>query len=67
MEPALEPLYSMTTLQRNPTLVKQQAKDNMARIAGAVGRGIADIEEGRYTTSVEEALRNAAKLRLADE
>ena len=100
MEPALEPLYSMTTLQRNPTLVKQQAKDNLvriteqgsgafvfcseevfakriaqeredaayeARIAEAVGRGIADIEEGRYTTSVEEALRNAAKLRLADE
>ena len=46
---------------------RAQLTGQTARIAEAVGRGSADIEEGRYTTSVEEALHNAAKLRLADE
>ena len=34
-----------------------------ARLATAVGRGIADIETGRFVTSVEEAFLRAGKLR----
>ena len=34
-----------------------------ARLTEAVGRGIADIEAGRFTTSVEEAFARAEELR----
>lgn len=86
----------MTTLQRNPSQVKDAAKNSVvriteqgvgayvfcseeafdkriaqeredaafeARLAEAVGRGVADIEAGRYVTSVDEALSRAALLR----
>lgn len=92
----MEPIYSMTTLQRNPSKVKRAAEDNVvriteqgaaayvfcteekfeeriakeradaayeARIMDAVGRGIADIDAGRYVTSVDEAFNKAATLR----
>ena len=92
----MEPIYSMTTLQRNPSEVKRAAQDEVvrvteqgapaylfcseevferriareredaayeARLLDAVGRGIADIEQGRYTTSVENAFRRADELR----
>ena len=92
----VEPIYSMTTLQRNPSQVKEAARDSVVRIteqgAGAyvfcseeaferriaaeredaafearlmeaVGHGVADIEAGRYTTSVEEAFARAEELR----
>lgn len=86
----------MTTLQRNPSQVKDAAKNSVvriteqgvgayvfcseeafdkriaqeredaafeARLAEAVGRGVADIEAGRYVTSVDETLSRAALLR----
>ena len=92
----MEPIYSMTTLQRNPSQVKAAARDSVvriteqgagayvfcseeaferriaaeredaafeARLTEAVGRGIADIEAGRFTTSVEEAFARAEELR----
>lgn len=92
----MEPIYSMTTLQRNPSQVKAVARDSVvriteqgsgayvfcseeaferriaaeredaafeARLTEAVGRGIADIEAGRYTTSVEEAFARAEEPR----
>ena len=92
----MEPIYSMTTLQRNPSEVKKSASDSVvriteqgggayvfcsekafearlakeradaayeARLVDAVGRGIADIDAGRYTTSIQEALDHAARLR----
>lgn len=92
----MEPIYSMTTLQRNPSQVKDAAQNSVvriteqgvgayvfcseeafdkriaqeredaafeARLAEAVGRGVADIEAGRYVTSVDEALSRAALLR----
>ena len=92
----MEPIYSMTTLQRNPSEVKRAAQSDIvrvteqgspayvfcteekfeeriakeradaayeARVLEAVGRGIADIEHGRYVTSVEEAFERAAQLR----
>jgi len=34
-----------------------------ARLMDAVGRGIADIEAGRYVTSIEEAFKEADKRR----
>lgn len=34
-----------------------------ARLSDAIGRGVADIEAGRFTTSVEDALQHAAELR----
>ena len=34
-----------------------------ARLVDAVGRGIADIEAGRYVTSIEEAFKEADKRR----
>ena len=34
-----------------------------ARLVEAVGRGIADIETGRYATSVDEAFERAEELR----
>lgn len=92
----MEPIYSMTALQRNAGEVKAAARDNVvriteqgmgayvfcsedaferriareredaayeARLAEAVGRGIADIEAGRYATSVDEAFARADALR----
>ena len=89
----------MTTLQRNPSQVKEAARDSVvriteqgagaygayvfcseeeferriaaeredaafeARLSEAVGRGIADIETGRYETSVEGAFARADELR----
>jgi len=35
----------------------------LARISAAIGRGIADIEAGRFTTSVDEAFDRATQLR----
>ena len=92
----MEPIYSMTTLQRNPSQVKAAAKDSVvritekgagayvfcseeafekrlaaeredaafeARLVEAVGRGIADINAGRFVTSVDEAFARADGLR----
>lgn len=92
----MEPIFSMTTLQRSPSQVKDAARDSVVRIteqgAGAfvfcsesaferriaaeredavfearmldaAGRGIADIEAGRFTGSVEEAFARADELR----
>lgn len=92
----MEPIFSMTTLQRNPAQVKTAARDSVvriteqgagayvfcseeaferriaaeredaafeARLSEAVGRGIADIEAGCFTTSVEDAFRRADELR----
>ena len=92
----MEPIYSMTTLQRNPSQVKSAAHDDVARVTeqgiGAyvfcseevfeerivkeredaayearliesVGRGVADIQAGRYVTSLDEAFEYAAELR----
>jgi hypothetical protein len=96
LEMVMEPIFSMTTLQRNPSEVKRAAKESVvriteqgaaayvfcteekfeeriakeradaayeARVLDAVGRGIADIESGRYVTSVDEAFERAAELR----
>lgn len=93
---AMEPIYSMTTLQRSPSRVKEAARDSVvriteqgagafvfcseeaferriaseredaafeARLVEAVGRGVADIDEGRYATSVSEAFARADALR----
>lgn len=92
----MEPIYSMTALQRNTSEVKEAARKDVVRIteqggAGfifasedaferriaaeredaayearlleAVGRGVADIEAGRYTTSIDDAFARAAELR----
>lgn len=92
----MEPIYSMTTLQRNPSVVKKDARQGVvriteqggrsyvfcseeafesriskeraeaayeARLMDAVGRGIADVEAGRFTSSVEEAFSKAEQLR----
>lgn len=92
----MEPIYSMTTLQRNPAEVKNDARKGIvriteqgsgafvfcseeafearlekeradaayeARLLDAVGRGITDIEAGRYVTSTSDAFEQAAKLR----
>ena len=92
----MEPIYSMTMLQRNPNTVKAKAKTELvriteqggdpyifcseaaleerirkeredaayeARLLDAVGRGVADIREGRYVTAIDEAFANAARLR----
>lgn len=92
----MEPIFSMTTLQRNPSEVKKTAQENVvriteqggqgyvfcsekafneriaqeredaayeARLLEAVGRGIADIEAGRYVESVDEAFEKAAAIR----
>ena len=34
-----------------------------ARLLDAVGRGVADIEAGRYVTSVDEAFSRASQMR----
>lgn len=34
-----------------------------ARLLGSVGRGVADIQAGRYVTSLDEAFERAAELR----
>jgi PHD/YefM family antitoxin component YafN of YafNO toxin-antitoxin module len=92
----MDPIYSMTTLQRNPSVVKEDAKKGLVRIteqgAGAyvfcgeqaferiiaqaredaayearaidaAERGAADIEAGRYTTSIDDAFNRARELR----
>lgn len=92
----MEPIYSMTTLQRNPSTVKAKAKTELvriteqggdayvfcseaafeerirkeredaayeARVLDAVGRGVADIKEGRYVTSIDEAFARAGQLK----
>lgn len=92
----MEPIFSMTTLQRNPKQVKAAAHDSIvriteqgvgayvfcseeaferriaaereeaafeARLSEAIGRGVADIEAGRFTTSVEDAFQRADELR----
>lgn len=93
----MEPIFSMTTLQRNPSEVKRAARADIvrvteqgapayvfcseevferriareredaayeARLLDAVGRGVADIEAGRYVSSVDEAFGRADELRL---
>ena len=92
----MEPIFSMTSLQRCPGEVKRAAQDSLvriteqgggayvfaseaaweerilqeredaayeARLAEAMGRGLADIEAGRYATSVDEAFDRAAAIR----
>ena len=92
----MEPIFSMTTLQRNPSEVKSAAREGIvrvteqgapayvfcseeafeeriareredaayeARLLDAVGRGVADIEAGRYVSSIEEAFARADELR----
>ena len=92
----MEPIYSMTTLQRSPSKVKEAARDSIvriteqgagafvfcseevferriaqeredaayeARLTDAVGRGPADIEAGRYVTSLDEAFARADEMR----
>ena len=92
----MEPIFSMTSLQRTPSEVKAAARDSVvriteqgaaayvfcseeafarrieaeraeaafeARLEEAVGRGLADIEEGRYSTSIDEAFARADHLR----
>lgn len=94
----MEPIFSMTTLQRNPSAVKESAKAGVvriteqsgqsyvfcseaafeerirqeredaayeARLLESVSRGIADIRDGRYATSIDEAFAEAEKLRSA--
>ncbi len=93
----MEPIYSMTSLQRNPSAIKNDAREGIvriteqgggafvfaseeafearlaqeredaayeARLIDAVGRGIVDIENGRYVTSIDEAFAQAAERRL---
>ena len=95
----MEPIYSMTTLQRSPTKVKQAAQSEIvriteqgqgayvfaseeaferriaeeradaayeARLTEAVGRGVEDIAQGRYTTSIDDAFARADALRSHD-
>lgn len=92
----MEPLFSMTTLQRNPSTVKESAQHELvriteqgrtgyvfasdevferviareradaayeARLLESVGRGAADIEAGRFSTSAQEAFAKASELR----
>ena len=92
----MDAIFSMTTLQRNPSEVKRAAQENLvrvteqgspayvfcsedtfeqiivreredaayeARLLDAVGRGVADIEAGRFVTSVSDAFNRAAELR----
>ena len=92
----MEPIFSMTTLQRSPSQVKEAARNSVvriteqgagayvfcseaeferriaaeredaafeARLVEAVGRGISDIEAGRYVTSLDEAFKHAEQLR----
>ena len=92
----MEPIFSMTTLQRNPSAVKESARQELvrvteqsgkgfvfasdevferiiakeradaayeARLTEAVGRGIADIDAGRFTSSIDDAFSKAVTLR----
>lgn len=92
----MEPIYSMTALQRNPSQGKSVARDNVvritergmgayvfcseevfeertakeredaaygARLLESVGRGVVDIQAGRYVTFLDEAFECAAELR----
>lgn len=92
----MEPIFSMTTLQRNPSAVKESARQELvrvteqsgkgfvfasdevferiiakeradaayeARLTEAVGRGIADIDAGRFTSSIDDAFSKATTLK----
>lgn len=92
----MDAIFSMTTLQRTPSKVKEAAKDRLvriteqgqaayvfctdevfeerielerqdaayeARVLDSVRRGLADIDAGNYTDSVDEAFERAAKMR----
>lgn len=92
----MEPIFSMTTLQRNPSAVKESARQELvrvteqsgkgfvfasdevferiiakeradaayeARLTEAVGRGIADIDAGRFTSNIEDAFSKATTLK----
>lgn len=92
----MEPIYSMTALQRNTAQVKKAARSTIvriteqggpgfvftseeaferrladeredaayeARLLDAVGRGMADIESSRFSTSIDDAFEKAAGLR----
>lgn len=92
----MEPIFPISSLQKNPSKVKEKAKEGIvriteqgsaayifcseealerriqqeredaayeARLLEAVGRGMADIEAGRFVTSVDEAFAKAATLR----
>ena len=65
----MEPIFSMTTLRHSPAKVKPAEREDAAfeaRLSESVGRGIADIEAGRYTTSVEDVFGQARELRNQD-
>ena len=92
----MEPIFTMTALQRSPSQVKKAADNGLvritdqgsgayvfcgeeaferliarvreeaayeARLVEAIGRGVSDIENGRYYDSVDEAFEAAAKMR----
>ena len=92
----MEPIYSMTALQRNTAQVKEAARSAIvriteqggsgfvftseeaferrladeredaayeARLLDAVGRGTADIEAGKFSTSIDDAFEKASGLR----
>ena len=92
----MEPIYSMTTLQRSPGKVKEDAQHGLvriteqgsggyvfcseaafeeyvarqredaayeARVIEAVGRGLADVDAGRFTESIDDAFTRADELR----
>ena len=92
----MEPIHTMTTLQRSPGKVKEDARRGLvriteqggenyvfcsesafdeyvarqredaayeARLIDAVGRGLADIEAGRFTESIDDAFARAAEMR----
>ena len=89
----MEPIYSMTTLMKNPSKVKTSAQRQLvriteqggegyifssekafedriakeraeaayeARLLEAVGRGLSDIENNRFYTSIDAAMLNLA-------
>ena len=92
----MEPIFSMTALQRNTAEVKAAARKEVvriteqgssgyvfsseeafekriaaeredaayeARLLESVGRGVADVDAGRFTGSVDEAFEKAAAMR----
>ena len=92
----MEPIHTMTALQRSLGKVKEDANRGLvriteqgggnyvfcseaafdeyvarqredaafeARLIDAVGRGMVDIEAGRYTESIDDAFARAAELR----
>lgn len=92
----MEPIFTMTALQRKTAEVKEAARNDVVRITDqggpgyifsseeaferriaaeredaayearlleAVGRGIADIDSGRYSSSIDAAFEKAASIR----